>query len=220
MSLVLSWSLFLSVSLVIYCVGGFRWSGHQGQAGSVVWWIPCGHVLAAPVALAWALPTSSPHISAGSGLADHLCWAQSPATLTNSNESYLWPSSRVAIGAPVHVHELLRGYHGLPLAPWRSWELSEHMCPTHHDLLPSGWINKTVVLVSVSPSHPAGPLVLCSGMSLPWILICAPGDSSLGFHLPRSRNSEAVVIMCLMAVWVCLKFGKFNISKVLCGCMF
>jgi len=55
------------------------------------------------------------------------------------------------------------------------------------------------MLVSLSPSHPSWPVVLCSGLSLPWNLPCAAGDSSLGFHLPLSGNSQAVSILCLAA---------------------
>lgn len=199
MSLVLSWTLFLTISLVIYCDWGFSWSGHQDQAGRVIWWLPCGQELTAPVALAWALPASSQHASACFGLADHLHWAQSTAAFMNSNENDPWPSSSTATRAPVHVQDLLRRHHSFPPAPWRSWELSVHKYSTQHNLLYSGWINKTVLLVSLSLSHCSCPPVLCSELSLPWNLPCEAGDNSLGFHLPLFRNSHAVVIMCLSA---------------------
>ena len=131
----------------------------------------------------------------------------------------------------MHAQELLRRHHSLPPAPWRSWEPSEqnvphtvHLCvhkeyPTHYDLLHSRWINKTVVLVSLSPSHRSCPFVLCSGLSLPWNLSCAAGDSSLGFHLPLSRNSQAIVIMCLTAESV-LNLGNLITPKFCVDALF
>lgn len=218
MSLVPSWTVFLSVSLVIYCAWSFRRSGGQGQAGSAIWWLPCWQLLALP----WVLLANSWHIFPGSEYGrsftlslKHSCLCKPPAMRTVLDQVVVF-----AIRISVHTLELLRWHNCLPPASCRSWSLSEHKYPMYNDFLCAGWA------LDQQDCHLGQPVSIppcLSPCAVLWAVIALEPvlwgwgkfswDSSAPFQKLSSSCHNALQI-------VCLKFGKFNISKILCGCTF